>query len=176
MKLAELSIGLDSPRLDLPELQVFPDHLGHFASAIQEVPICNFRDLKETGQYSLNPAKFEETYKKEEGVKPGTAYAWKRLPRFLDDFKRIRTTLQQTHQGELIMGLDLGSSFPIYSELMRSVNLRKAGDYAERAVASSLGKLAEEREELDFGRPGVVFLEVHARHSSELRTALVSGF
>jgi len=68
----------------------------------------------------------------------GNHYAWVRLPRWLN---HRRITREQT-EGTFI-SLDLCSAFPIYSELMRSIQFRRSAIQAQDLVKDSLGAYAQ---------------------------------
>lgn len=112
---------------------VDPEARVAFAGRLAYLPVCTYLDLENTILYSHNPYYYEQ---QDQELHPtrGDAYAWRRLPRFLDRFKEVRERMRDTCPNELLLSLDVGSSVPIYSEMMRAHWLRKCGDHAQQGL------------------------------------------
>lgn len=137
------------------------------ASRVPYLPVCDYVDQRKITLYSHNPFLYEQ---ENFGLYPniGDAYAWRRLPRFIDRFKEVRETMRATCPNELVLSLDVGSSVPIYSEMMRAHWLRKCGDHAQQAFTYALSVLE------DRGRVTNILVEQHSRKGATFKTSFIS--
>lgn len=131
------------------------------------LPVCDYVDLRNTILYSHDPYRYEEDNRTLFPVR-GEAYAWRRLPRFLDRFKEIRERMRETCPNGLILSLDVGSSTPIYSEMMRAHWLRKCGDHAQKALGYSIDIYG------DRSKQSNAMLAEHMRRDSDFKNAFIS--
>lgn len=108
-------------------------YIGHLAQELEDLPICTPSDI---GRIERVKRGLSIDDKSGATNDLGGAYAWQRLPRFLDDFKETVKVFMATHPYEAIVCVDLGSAFPMYRELLEAVWFKKCGRFARRAVSS----------------------------------------
>jgi hypothetical protein len=154
------------------EVNIFGEEIDQtswsdFAGRVACLPVCNFTDLKKAILYSHSPYVHEQEDRVAHPNR-GEAYAWRRLPRFLDRFKEVRERMRATSPNELLVSLDVGSSIPIYSEMMRAHWLRKCGDHAQQGL-----KFAIESYE-DRSRQSNAILNNHFDRDSAFKLSFVS--
>lgn len=99
-----------------------------------------------------------------EGTEMGVHYAWLRLPRWLDDRREAINATTGT-----INILDLGSAFPIYSELQRSVYYyrcnRKANAITMEFITTGIGEMYGGDIPKDVGQ--AIRTGLHPKHGSQ---------
>lgn len=154
------------------EVDIFGDRVDEqtwfeLAGRASLLPVCNYIDLRNSILYSHDPYRYEED-NRVAFPERGEAYAWRRLPRFLDRFKEIRERMRETCPNELILSLDVGSSTPIYSEMMRAHWLRKCGDHAQRALGYAVDIYGDKSKQSN------AMLAQHMRRDSEFKNAFIS--
>lgn len=144
-----------------------PESFVDFAGRVAYLPVCNYIDLKNSILYSHEPGRYEE----EDRVaypERGEAYAWRRVPRFFDRFKEVRDGMRHTYPNELILSLDIGSSIPLYPEMMRAHWLRKCGNFAADSLRGALSGYSDKSDS------GARIIENNMRKDSEFKAAFVS--